>query len=110
MTAENRQQVISHLNSLPLNRAAQRLLPPDWTNPGSLHVLTLAQWGTQQGIYPELEEKLGALLTQEPRAAMAYVVEAPDGSEVLHPTALDSLSPEEAASLILEAVSDRMNE
>jgi hypothetical protein len=46
---------ISRLIDLPLNKAAEKLLPPDWTDPGNLHVLSLALWGTQHGIYPRLD-------------------------------------------------------
>lgn len=110
MTAQSRSQAIAHLNSLPINRRAEQLLPPTWVNPGCLHVLTLAQWGTSEGIYPELEGVVAAVVDREPHEAMALVTGDGEGGEVLHPTALDNLEPEPAASLILEAISDRMNE
>lgn len=108
MTAQTRYQAIAHLNSLQINQTAGALLPPDWRTPTSLNVLSLAQWGTENGIFPELEEQVLMLDNGDPAHAMSWVTEAPDGGEVLAPDALEGLSREDAASLILNSISDRM--
>lgn len=104
----NRWQRIALLNGQPPNVSAGKLLPPDWINPENLHVLSLALWGTQQGIYPQLDFQVTLLSQGDPDRAMVWVTECPDGGEILAPEGLNNLDAEQAAEQVLENISDRI--
>jgi hypothetical protein len=106
--------MIARLNETdPNNRAAGRLLPPDWREPGTLNVLALAQWGLEQGISVETpaatsvaDDAVAARLTQmramDPVAGLRDVETDERGTTVLE---LDGVrSAKEAATMVLESI------
>ncbi len=108
MTATNRLQTIKRLNQLPLNQLAEKLLPPDWTNPDDLSVLTLAAWRAEATNQSDLLRQVDVLAAGDPEAAMRWVTETPEGDELGYMADLDGLSPEEIADRILESLASRM--
>jgi hypothetical protein len=107
--------MLLRLNAEPLNAAAGALLPPDWRGNSSLSVLALALWGAQNGIGIELPgagvtdeqvlEQVAHLQLADPAKVMA-LLEGLGDDQLLAPDALDDLTREQAAFLILEAVRD----
>jgi hypothetical protein len=109
MNAASRYSMISRLNKLPLNQAAEKLLPSGWGG-STLHVLALAFWGSsERSIYQSLEGWVVELEQGDPEVAMRWVTETPEGEEVVNQDALDNLGPEDGASVILNQISDRLN-
>ena len=110
-------------NKLPVNEAALNWLrkakePPA---PEVPHVLTLAQWGLENGAAgewprrenPALEMQVGLLLGWKPENAMAWLLSNPEGPTKAEQEAnlLSGLkvasSPQIAAALVLNAVWSR---
>ena len=117
----NRHETIVHLNAEPLNAAAGALLPADWLGDVSLNMLSLALWGTENGVRLELpggritdEAVLDELLhlhDADPTRVMAlFDGESAGDDQLVSPNALDGLDRETAARYVLEAIRDLLTD
>lgn len=100
-------------NNHPLNVTAGNLLPPEWRDPTTLHVLALMRWllqthGLEPGNRPpqeELEAKINALDRGDPNEAMEYLLTSDSGDPTLQALPQDR---EAAAMMLLQALADKM--
>jgi hypothetical protein len=113
---------VNLLNQKPLNASALSWLRKagEVSDPGALHLLTLANWGVEQGLAKPilggqayvLEGQVGELLGWNPRAAMDWLVSnrngpSPEGQELELLVALEAAeSPRAAATLVLRVILD----
>ncbi len=116
-----RHQTIGALNCGALNRAAAALLPADWLDTSTLHVLGLALWGTENGIGVELPGRritdddvrdalLGLLRADPGRVMELFEGMAGHGDAMLQAGDLEGASRTQAAFRVLETVRDRLAE
>ena len=104
------------LNQSPLNRAALKLLPNDWSNPAELHVLSLTRWAVQEGGLdpnykpgPEsLLAMLGKLDRDDPRDALEFLTTSDSGDQVVSAENLKGLNLQEAGQFLVQALADKM--
>lgn len=102
MPDQAQQQALSHLNQTSLNQAALKLLPPGWRGTSTLHVLSLALYGTVElGIGVE---QPGAPLTDD--ALEQALIALHDKPTV----AMDLLEPGDEALLLAEDLGDTVEE
>lgn len=106
---------VKMFSSNPLNVAASRLLPEDWTDQSVLPVVSLMLWGIREaGIEVQaspsqpnsetLENLVERMSEANPQQAMDLLTRV-DGEVTLSPDALNQVkSPEEGARRLLEAL------
>jgi|SRR5665213_2400732 len=114
-----RSQAIAALNREPLNRAAAALLPDDWLDSTSFHILELALWGTENGISVEppgarvtddhVRYALHALRNADPGRSMEVFEGPPDGTDaMLQADDLEGVDRDQGAFRVLETIRDRL--
>lgn len=103
LISADQHNAISRLNQEPISKQAEALLPLDWVNSNSLHLMSLAWWGIlERGIYRRAEGNLQALERATDPARVFRVLVGESENDV----ALTELPPDPAlaAQRVLENV------
>lgn len=114
---------VTMLNRKPLNLAALAQLrrARERADATSLHLLTLAQWGLEQGAAgewpnrdrPAIEAQIGLLLGWSPQTVISWLTSNPNGpdrneqEQSLTQDLEAAATPQAAASLLLSAIYSR---
>ena len=119
MTVRSQRRNSAH----PLNRAAERWLPPEWRAEHEMPILTLMRWGLANGLsiaplapnHPnqeQVEAMIERLVRRKPAKVIAYLSDPEqmgNGETVLTVTDLEQLTcPLDAATLLLETLCNSM--
>lgn len=106
---------ISVLNHEPLNQAARKILPPEWRDSASLHLLALLRLAIEERVgqfkdpdHGQMEDQLVALEQGDPAWAMEYATTDRGSGDPLLTVEMLTQDREEAMMAALEALHDRI--